>query len=151
PQAAGVAVGGRIPGKVNINTVWDPEIVRALCDAQPSNHFGEADVDSTFARLIYDPATSPSASPLRRTQGPTPGAGDRPVWGPAGGTSPAGDSQFPTGGGAGDTVLRLRPPSGGVHPYLDGELLTKVYNHLTTRSNVFAVWLMVGFFEVTDD
>src|SRR5262249_39112834 len=40
-QAAGTAAGGRLPGKVNINTVWDPEILRALADAQPSNHFSE--------------------------------------------------------------------------------------------------------------
>jgi hypothetical protein len=31
--------GNRLPGKININMVWDIETFRALCDAQPSNGF----------------------------------------------------------------------------------------------------------------
>jgi hypothetical protein len=147
---AGVAAGGRVPGKVNINTVWDPEILLALCDPQPANSFRDADVNNLFLNFLYDGRTDAPDSPLRRTWGLIPGDGDRPFQSLGIGTYPAADAQFPTGGGVSDTVLRLLPPPTGGHPYLDSELLTKVFSHLTTRSNVFAVWLTVGFFEVTD-
>src|SRR5262249_7791565 len=153
PRAAGVAAGGRIPGKVNINTIWDLETLLALCDPQPSNWFRDVDVKDAFVRFLYDGQPKPLSSPLRRTQGLVPGAHDRPFWPLAMGTSPPGDPQYPTSG-IDETLLRLlrqQTSGGAIHPYVERELLTKVFNHLTTRSNVFAVWLTVGFFEVTDD
>jgi hypothetical protein len=160
-RMAGVSPGGRIPGKVNVNTVWDRETFRALCDPQPANHFTTADVDAVYARLAA----------LRTPEG-VPGSADRPFLGMAVGNSPGpgdslyppgGDPLFPDGSGIGDTLLRpaytggdpdsprLFQVPGAAHPYLQDQLLNKIYNHLTTRSNVFAVWVTVGFFEVTDD
>jgi len=92
-------------------------------------------------------------------QGPeTPGPGDRPFRSLAAGFYPYSDSQFPNGG-IQDTLLRSNPPDpqpllavpGMSHPYQTWELLTKVFNNVTVRSNVFAVWVTVGFFEVTDE
>jgi hypothetical protein len=86
-----------------------------------------------------------------------PGSGDRPFRGLAGGlTSPDVSRDWLQ-----DSLLRFQHPTaltrlpilavpGQTHPYRTYELLTKIFNHATVRSNVFAVWLTVGFFEVTD-
>jgi hypothetical protein len=144
--AAGVAPAGRVPGRINLNTVWDPETLRAICDAQPANYFRGSDVDQLFAQFLYDP-TGTVSGPGRRTQGPVPGAGDRPFLGFAAGTCPPGTGPD----GAADTLGRLTPFADAVHPYLADQLLAKIAGQVTSRSNVFAVWVTVGFFEVTDD
>jgi hypothetical protein len=160
-RAAGIAAGGRIPGKINLNTVWDPETFRALCDPQPPNHFTKADVDAIYQRLL-----------LLRTPARAPGPNDRPFLSLATGFTAPNDPQYPAGAGIEDTLLRsyLDPNDparrlfqvpftsvpghtnvpGEEHPYVRDELLTKLFNNVTTRSNVFAVWVTVGFFEVTD-
>jgi hypothetical protein len=164
-RAAGVTPllpGGRIPGKININTIWDPETLLAVCDPQPSNYF-------TLGQLYNsgnpsDPTTVWGQMISQRTPGlfsaGGPSAADRPFLGLATGfTAPSADIQNPNGIGIENTLLRSFSGSAPRlfenpnvnHPYLRLELLTKIFNHLTTRSNVFAVWVTVGFFEVMDD
>ena len=188
-RASGTANGARIPGRVNINTVWDGETLLALCDPQSSNAFAPAltvynpnnpyDPSTLFGKLIALPQFSSNgrADSAARTPGlpigqvgptgplfigqqvPT----DRPFLGMATALGNQGDPQYPNRGvGLNDTLLRL---TGGYpapalfeaqgqrtpHPSQWDELLNKIANNLTTRSNVFAVWLTVGFFEVVQD
>src|SRR5262249_6980559 len=74
--------------------------------------------------------------------------------------------QYPSATGINNTLLRPAAAAGTdtsprlfdstnaaylTHPYLQRQVLTKIWNNLTVRSNVFAVWVTVGFFEVKDD
>jgi hypothetical protein len=147
---APVTVSERLPGKINLNTVWDEETFLALCDPNPSNTFHRGGTRAVFQQLLG--SRSPGGRP-----GPVGPGGDRPFLSLAAGLGPAGYADS----GLQDSLLRFkevgsptRLPILGVagqsHPYQTFELLTKVFNHATVRSNVFAVWLTVGFFEVTD-
>jgi hypothetical protein len=95
---------------------------------------------------------------------------DRPVQGLATGTTNGylmggSGAQFPNNRGIDDTLLRTfatGTTSGRclqnqsdygttTHPFLQYQLLAKIFNNVTTRSNVYAVFLTVGFFQVMDD
>ena len=157
-------MGGRIPGKINLNTV-SREVFFALCDAQAGNRFTDAQIN-----LMYDTLV-----------------GMRPVKGQGVGNAAGNDglstnprnrfqtlfSNHPTGVGpdTGDqfnllmdplhfqyngvalaTAPGLPAPVGGAfHPSVRLELLNKILSRTTSRSNCFAVWLTVGFFEVLSE
>ena len=87
----------RVPGRINLNTVWDEETLQALCDAQPGNQFTTADVHHLFQQLLK------SRTPLG-----WPGPNDRPFRGMAQGLTPPG-LQYPQGCGIEDTFLRSAP------------------------------------------
>jgi hypothetical protein len=148
-------VSERVPGRINLNTVWDEETFQALCDANPSNGFTSGLAKAAFQNLLMGHKQSRTPDPKG-----VPGPHDRPFRSLTSGLTPAGY----TTGWLQDTVLRFnteqlghpnRVPMLGIpgkpHPYQTYELLTKIFNNVTVRSNVFAVWLTVGFFEVTDE
>ncbi|HWG42212.1 MAG TPA: hypothetical protein VN688_05450 [Gemmataceae bacterium] len=165
--ATGVNGLGRMPGKVNINTYWDAEILQALVDANPSTGIAAnapgnpTNAMDPVAQIFANLLTSRSPGNIPGATGVT-GATDRPFLPLSVGLNPSGGTQYPTLGTSvlTDTLLRTAPnnqqllfqnptDTSAVHPYLQTQLLTKLYNNVTTRSNTFAVFLTVGFFEVT--
>ncbi len=146
-RANGVSPDGRIPGKININTIWptwdpvgniqDPGTFRALCDPNTVSSFSAADVDNIYKNFMN-----------LRTPGGLPDVNSRPFRALSTGAT----GNLVTGQGVDETLLRsgvFKIPA--THPYREMELLSKIFNNVTTRSNVFAVWVTVGFFEVVDD
>jgi hypothetical protein len=132
---------------ININTTWDREVLDALTDAQAVNFFTSNDVNTSWTTinqrrhsLLGGTATNNQPFMSFATWGP-----DDPMAPPT--------PEFPTRRGFAGTFVAgdFQNASGGTHPYVREEMLTKVVNHMTTRSNVFAVYLTVGFFEVIDD
>jgi hypothetical protein len=163
-RAAGMTAGGRLAGKININTIWDQETFNALCDQQTSNHFTAADVNQVYQSMITLRTPNLGGAP------PALSANDQPFLSLGTGYS-GGDPLYPGGSGINNTLLRSATAGGAAgtprlfqaasqlassnppvwHPYFQNELMTKIYNNVTTRSNVFAVWLTVGFFNVVQD
>jgi hypothetical protein len=87
---------------------------------------------------------------------------DKPMWGLSLGFAPTTSDAMPTLN-AGSGVVHVRSTRNTMlsgtfsdsltqnYDYQKQELLRKIFNSTTTRSNVFAVWATVGYFEVVDD
>jgi hypothetical protein len=146
----------RRAGRININTIWDREIFHSLVDL-PAN---QAQVDAIWSVLqaMRDggfPFWSLSVSPLPGVP-PTPNNGAlgfQSTW-----LRHHPDPNMKLNKFCGwdqPRLLELLLPQitpqniqQGDHPAERIRLLSKISNNLTTRSNVFAVWITVGFFEV---
>ncbi len=148
-QTLGMSFGGRVPGRVNINTIWDQQILQAVADPQFSgpgpNQFTSTTIQTAFSNIMS-----------WRTPNGVPSLGDKPFYGLPVPYSPAassfGTSPYQNQIGAETSILQpglFGPVGSTTHPYLQNELLTKVFNNLTTRSNCFGLICTVGFFEYT--
>jgi hypothetical protein len=164
PYGQMTALGGRVPGRININTIQDKRVWDALYDAQSWNGFTQTDVTNMWTQMIgtrtpsvlqaTNQRYSPSGVALTDTSGstyvtPVPG---QSVYDTTAGT---GDRPFlPFNGGSGlltDTLVRggtlVTLPNAGPHPYQQSEALRKIMNNTTTVSHTFAVWVTVGYFD----
>ena len=167
----GTAFAGRQIGKVNINNIWDKEVFNALCDAKivgdvtNNNNFTNTEVETIFNQFVNN--RSPFNAPPVGTDPPVnnaPAFGDKPLWGFGVGKSAGGDNWTSAARGIDSSILRGAGTGGGVFDLpaanVTGvardsnqrkELLSKITNNITTKSNIFAVWITTGYFEVTDD
>ena len=136
-------IGSRIPGRININTIWDPEILQALIDPQTGQQFTALDAGNVWNNILAN--RSPGLASNQIT------VNDKPYRSLAAAYANAG-GQYPNGSGTTSTMLNgnfsVNTPTN--HPSLQQEILTKILGNTTTRSNVFAVWCTIGYFSVTD-
>jgi hypothetical protein len=129
----GTFAGGRFPGQINLNTITELEIFQALCDSQDSQTnplFTTADVIRIFGKVRNaQKLPAPEGTPFQPFA-----AGDiTKTWLRPGG------------------VFDLNLGFADAHPYGQKALLQKIFNNITTTSNVFGVWWTAGYFEVVDE
>ena len=173
PWMYGIPNGGRVPGRVNVNMLWDqgPTGRSRVFDAMllangvpGSNKFTTADLDAIWAGLkqtrspLFNPANTPDGwhqSTFAETGTPT---NDQPIHSFGAPLLAAGGS-VPNGSGRADTLLRPRPSDGlplftladpTVHPYEAYEPMRKVFNSVSTTTDCYLVIMTVGWFDVTN-
>ncbi|WP_020475266.1 hypothetical protein [Zavarzinella formosa] len=150
----GQGANGRVPGLVNLNTLTDRTVFDSLLDFQHCSdgattlgtngkHYTQADVSLLWNQLISVRKLS-SANLLNGTTQPILGTMSPIV--PAGGTDP----QYPNGMGSSFTLPGLIRDIGPNLSSLQAqqELLETLQPNVTTRSNTFAIYATIGFFEV---
>jgi hypothetical protein len=158
PLQAGEAMHGRTLGKVNVNTMHSEEVFQAVADAAPANNFTAGDINTAgdvktgYNKLVsqlpiisFGQANNVDFSSATSKKGFNKsllGYQSFAITNPMNAEVPFGN------------LLDVQGfPASGSSPaiYLRKELLTKIGNSVTTKSNVFAVWITTGYFEVRDD
>jgi hypothetical protein len=160
-QISHMAYGGRIPGRLNVNSIRPDNMLlpggtsgvfNSLTDAIHSNlsssmnNFTTASRDNAWTALIAL-RNGPDGIPFTED--------DRPIVGTFNPNAPldgSGNStdRFSPNAGIGRTLMqpnllhREELPAG----WIQYEMLSKTLSNLTTRSNCFAVYATIGYFEV---
>lgn len=156
----GVPLGGRVPGKINVNTMNSVDVLNAVVDPNYGNAFGYT--NGTYANDLWTNRIAPATVPMAPAIARTPNNGvpratvnesatgtDHPFnWG--GTYAQYTDTPFgrrSTSDNTGPQIFPNLSATGG-NPYLQYEPLRKAYNHLTPNSDSFLLLMTVGFFEV---
>lgn len=160
----GAPLGGREPGRINVNTMDSVSVLSAVLDPQPGNGFTAT--NPTFVTNAWGQSfvtAAPLGTRIARTQNGVPrmtiyeaatptGTEDRPfVWGSGNWSLASTDGLLSrrTTTTATDPLVFGNSAASGGHPYLVAEPMRKAWNHLTPVSDTFLVLMTVGFFEVT--
>jgi hypothetical protein len=148
PLQAGEAMHGRALGKVNVNTMHSEEVFQAVADAAPANNFTAGDLNTVgdvktgYGKLVSQLPIL-SFGQANYTDGLMLKNGlNRSLMGYSVGDKPNENIL---------DVASFNAAGPNVATYARKELLTKIGNSVTTKSNVFAVWITTGYFEVTND
>ena len=152
PLQAGEARHGRVLGKVNVNTMHSEEVFQAVADAAVANNFTPTDVTTGYNNLVaqrpiasFGQANNVDFSSAISKQG-----FNKSLLGyQSFASTAAGNAEVPFGNLLDVQGFSASGASPAIYPRK--ELLTKIGNSVTTKSNVFAVWITTGYFEVTND
>jgi len=154
----GIPVGGREPGRVNLNTATDARVLQAVLDPQQGNSFtipwNTSPPTDPWSGTIL-PTRTPNwgtAPYVRATTDETGGAGDRPFK-LAASSSNAEETLFrkqpaPPAPTLYPFPMLFNPDPAPIPPYVHEEPHRKAWNNLTTVGDGFLVIWTVGFFEV---
>jgi len=144
----GMPFGGRLPGRMNLNTMYDRAVLDALVDRAGENLFSAYDVDSLWnrisgSRLIGATGSNGMLSAWASARPLT----EKPILPPLGANYTDGNDLHYKNQGVNDTFLPAALTN-NPNPLLRLEMLSKLYNNVTTRSNTYVVWCTIGYFEV---
>jgi len=152
PLQAGEARHGRVLGKVNVNTMPSEEVFQAVADAAPANNFTPTDVTTGYSNLVAQRpiASFGQANNVDFSSAISKKGFNKSLLGyQSFASTAAGNAEVPFGNLLDVQGFSASGASPAIYPRK--ELLTKIGNSVTTRSNVFAVWITTGYFEVIDD
>ncbi len=146
----GIPLGGREPGRVNLNTIGsqgsDPRVLQAVLDPQQGNSFtpNPTFVPTAWTAMMQKRTQAwPSFKATMDETGVN--TDDRP-YKLGSGAATSDDTLFRSATGPGGNPMLFNTAGG--HPYINAEPHRKAANNLTTVSDGFLVIWTVGFFEV---